>query len=207
MVITSGNVALMADPESLKPTADRFVEATLELIAEQGGSLNVNLREVARRIGCAHTNVYNYFDSFDDLLWTAFRRVLDDYGARLFGNLNDSLQRDEYLLRIVTNLVTYPQQDPGWYRFIGSDPIGAVDFPSDILDKVVEMKQQLFAVFRNCAPDVDQAVVDEACDVVYAYIDGETFNLINQRVVPGEDVAGRIVGNAIRVFRLLTRPD
>ena len=197
----------MTGAESPRPTSDRFVDTTLELIAEKGGSQGVNLREVARRLGCAHTNVYNYFDSFDDLLWTAFRRVLNDYGSRLFGNLGESLPSDEYLLRIVTNLVTYPQQNPGWYRFIGSDPLGTADFPSDILDIVVEMKAQLFAAFRNCAPEVDHAVVDEACDIVYAYIDGETFNLINQRVVPGEDIAGRIVGNAIRLFHLLTRPD
>ena len=125
--------------------------------------------------------------------------------SHLFGNLNDSLPRDEYLLRIVRNLETYPQQNPGWYRFIGSDPISAGDFPQEILDDVAEMKQQLFVVFRNCASGVDQAVADRACDIVYAYIDGETLNLINQRVVPGEDVAGRIVENATHLFDVLTR--
>jgi AcrR family transcriptional regulator len=188
-----------------KPTADRFIDSTLELIAERGGSQNVNLREVARRVGCAHTNVYNYFDSFDALLWAAFRRVLADYGSQLLGNLDESLPRSERLRRLVTNLVDYPQQNPGRYRFIGSDPIDADTFPHDILDEVFEMKQQLYAAFRSCAPGVDQAVADRACDIVYAYIDGETFNLINQRVVPGEDVAGRIVENATHLFDVLTR--
>ncbi len=207
MVITSGNMTSMSGPTYLKPTADRFVQTTLELIVESGGSLGVNLREVARRMGCAHTNVYNYFDSFDDLLWTSFRRVLDDYGAAWMKDLSDEQTPDERLTRLLTNLVTYPQENPGLYRFIGSDPISAGDFPIDILDTVVAMKQQLFAAFRSCTPETDAAVADEACNIVYAYIDGETFNLINERVVPGEDVAGRIVGNAIRLFGLLTRPD
>ena len=194
----------MTGRPSLRPTADRFVETTLELISESGGSLGVNLREIARRMGCAHTNVYNYYDSFDDLLWSAFRRVLDDYSDFWARDLDESLARDEYLRRLITNLVAYPQQHPGLYRFIGSDPISAGDFPDDILDTVVAMKQQLFAAFRNCAPGTDVTVVDEACNIVYAYIDGETFNLINERVVPGEDVAGRTVGNAIRLFGLLT---
>lgn len=197
----------MIEEVSQKPTADRFIETTLELITEKGGSLGVNLREVARRIGCAHTNVYNYFDSFDDLLWSAFRRVLDDYGAYLAHDLDESIPADEYLRRLIANLVAYPQRNPGLYRFIGSDPISAGDFPADILGTVVEMKQQLFAAFRTCVPDADPEVVDEACNIVYAYIDGETFNLINQRVVPGEDVTARIGGNAIRLFHLLTRPD
>ena len=33
------------------PMADEFVTVTLELIEEQGGSHDVNLREVARRVG------------------------------------------------------------------------------------------------------------------------------------------------------------
>ena len=188
-----------------KPTADRFIETTLELIAEQGGSQGVNLREVARRMGCAHTNVYNYFSSFDDLLWASFRRVLDDYRAHLFAEVDDSVAGQELLRRVVTRLVAYPQQHPGWYRFIGSDPVSAGDFPTDILEKVVEMKQQLLDTFRRCAPGTDPATVDDACNIIYAYIDGETFNLINKRVVPGEDVAGRIVDNSLHLFEVLTR--
>ncbi len=188
-----------------KPTADRFIDTTLELIAEKGGSQDVNLREVARRMGCAHTNVYNYFSSFGDLLWASFRRVLDDYEAHLFSEVDDSLSGEELLRRVITRLVAYPQLHPGWYRFIGSDPISAGDFPTDILQRVVDMKQQLFATFRRCAPDTDPAVADEACNIIYAYIDGETFNLINERVVPGEDVAGRIVNNSLHLFEVLTK--
>ena len=68
-------------------TADRFIDETLELIAEKGGSQEVNLREIARRIGCAHTNAYNYFVSFDELLWAAFRRGLKRYGEYLVHDL------------------------------------------------------------------------------------------------------------------------
>ena len=36
------------------------------------------------------------------------------------------------------------------------------------------------------------------------YIDGETLNIINGRVVPDEDPGGRVEANAIRLFGLLT---
>ncbi len=42
-----------------------------------------------------------------------------------------------------------------------------------------------------------------AADIVLAYIDGETLNLINGRAIPSEDLAGRIVANALRLFELL----
>ena len=185
-------------------TAERYLEETLTLIAEKGGSQDVGLREISRRIGCAHTNVYNYYAGLDDLLWAAFRQVLDDYDSFLFGDLDDTLSPEESLRRLVTNLVAYPQQNPGLYRFIGADPIA--DIPADVLDTVVVMKRRLIEAFRRAAPDVPAAAVEEAGTIVYAYIDGETFNLINERVVPGENVAGRIVGNAVRLFALLTTP-
>ena len=194
----------MATERPSRISAQRYIDETVALIAERGGSADVNLREVSRRLGCAHTNVYNYFASFDDLLWSAFRAVLEDYGAYLRHDLEDALASDVYLRRLITNLVVYPQRNPGLYRFIGSDPLRS-DIPGDILGKVVEMKQRLYADFRACVPGTDPAVADEACDIVYAYIDGETFNLINERVVPGEDVGGRVVANAVRLFTLLTR--
>lgn len=191
---------------NIAPTAERFVEETLALIAEKGGSSDVNLRAVSRRVGCAHTNVYNYFDSFDDLLWAAFRETLSHYGESLARGLDSSLPADEYRRQLITNLVAYPQENPGLYRFIGSDPLGP-EFPSDILETVVTMKRWLFDRFAASAPNVDPAVAEEACNIVYAYIDGETFNLINQRTVPGEDVAGRIVTNAMRLLSLLAPTD
>ena len=188
-------------------TAERFIETTLELIAESGGSTQVNLRQIARRVGCAHTNVYNHFSSFEDLLWAAFRRVLEDYARYLLHDLDAGLETDEYLRRLITNLVTYPQNKPGHYRFIGSDPVGPGGFPDDILETVSVLKTQLIDAFQAAAPWADPAAAEEACNIIYAYIDGETFNVINDRIVPGEDIRGRIVANALRLFSLLIPHD
>ncbi len=200
--MTTGNVA-----EQSPTTADRLVEETLALIAEKGGSQDVNLREVSRRVGCAHTNVYNHFSSFEDLLWAAFRRVLEDYADYLWHDLDTSLHTDEYRRRLITNLVTYPQNNPGHYRFIGSDPVGPGGFPDDVLETVGVMKTHLIEAFQAAAPWADPGEAEEACNIIYAYIDGETFNVINDRVVPGEDVRGRVVANALRLFSLLIPGD
>lgn len=190
-------------PDEASSTAEALVGHTIALITEREGSHGVNMREVARRAGFAHTNVYNYYPSFDDLLWEAFRRVLRAYGAHLEGGLASGIPASEYLHRLITNLVSFPLESPGLYRFIGSDPLGP-DFPADILETVAVMKDWLLQAFRACATGVEPSVADEACNIIYAYIDGETFNIINRRVVPGEDVAGRVAANALRLFDLLT---
>jgi AcrR family transcriptional regulator len=189
-------------------TAERFVEATLELIAERGGSQDVNLRQIARRVGCAHTNAYNYFSSYDDLLWAAFRRGLRLYGEYLVHDLDDTIAPQEYLARLVTNLASYPEENQGLYRFIGSDPIDLETIPPDILVSVSRMKEWLFDVLEaTYAPDLHPEEAMRISNIVLAYIDGETLNLINGRVVPGEDVRGRVVDNAMGLIRTLSGRD
>ncbi len=189
-----------------KPTAERFVETTLDLIEEQGGSLSVNLRQISRRMGCAHTNVYNYFDTYQDLLWEAFRRGLDTYGEYIVHNLSSDLDADEYLRRIVFNLATFPEERPGLYRLIGSDPIDVAELPDDIVEYVTGMKEWLAAAFQAAGgTGLNAATAAQACDIVLSYIDGETLNLINGREIPSEDLRGRIIGNAEKLIALLVR--
>jgi AcrR family transcriptional regulator len=189
------------------PIADRFVEATLELIEEQGGSLQVNLREVARRVGCAHTNVYNYFEDFGELLWESMRRALDMYGEAMTEGLRDDILPIDYFRRLITNLIAFPQEHPGLYRFIGADRVNNNDYPQDILDTVLRLKKWLDDSILACAPGISPEDAKEACNIIYSYLDGECFNLINDRVVPGEDVPGRMLTYALRLFTLLTGYD
>jgi AcrR family transcriptional regulator len=185
-------------------TEQRLVEATLELIAQEGGSLEVNLRGISRRVGCAHTNVYNYFDSYQDLLWAAFRRALRIYGEHLTRGLAADMPASLYLETTISNLAAFPQQSPGLYRFIGSDPIEPGTIPADVMGTVVAMKRWFSSVVEAAAdPSVDPASAREAADIMLAYVDGETLNLINGRAVPGEDLGGRIVRNTLRLFELL----
>lgn len=183
---------------------EQFVEAALEAIEEEGGSLEVNLRGISRRVGCAHTNAYNYFDSYPDLLWAAFRRALRIYGEHLTRGLDAGSPPRTYLETAIGNLASFPQQNPGLYRFIGSDPIDPGAIPADIMETVVAMKQWFSSVVATAAdPTVDPVEARAAADIILAYVDGETLNLINGRAVPDEDLGGRIVANALRLFELL----
>ena len=195
---------------SAHPTApsrgmdERLVEATLELIAEEGSSLSVNLRQVSRRVGCAHTNVYNYFDSYRDLQWAVFRRALRVYGEHLIDGLDAGMPADGYLRRVIANLAAFPRQNPGLYRFVGSDPLEPETIPADIIETVTAMKRWFTATVAAAAgPGVRETDAGDTADIVLAYIDGETLNLINGRTIPDEDLAGRVEANAMRLFALL----
>ena len=189
------------------PTAERFVEATLELIEEQGGSQNVNLREVARRVGCAHTNVYNYFDGFPGLLWEAQRRAIIQYAQALALDLDDEMAPLEYFQQVATNYVRLTQERPGLYRFVSLDPVNDGVYPDDVIETVTALVEWLVEVIIACAPGTPRDDAENACFVIDAYISGESANLITGRSLPGDDVAQRMLGNSIRLFTLLTAYD
>jgi AcrR family transcriptional regulator len=187
------------------PTFERYIEATLELVAERGGSAQVNLREISRRIGCAHTNVYNYFESREDLLWHAIRRVLLQYADAITFGLDESKSRHTNFLQLMRNMVEWPVQNPGLHRLFSSDPLNPEQIPQDIIDAATIMKEWIAQVLKVLANDrIDGKDLESLVDIMLGYLDGEIFNLINGRVLPGEDIASRVINNLERLFALLT---
>jgi AcrR family transcriptional regulator len=187
------------------PTAERYVDATLALIAESGSSTGINLREISRRIGCAHTNAYNYFSSRDDLMWAAFRKTLRIFATAITKNLDDTLSGRAYFRQLFRNMIDWPLENHGLHRFISCDPLDPEQIPQDIIDTVFAIKRWLFETLRTlCGGRMSGDQVARLGDILLAYMDGEVLNLINGRVLPGEDIAGRVLDNLERMFTLLT---
>ncbi len=195
----------MPKRRSSGPYAHKFIDQTMVLIAEKGSSREVNLREISRRVGCAHTNVYNYYSSLDELRWAAFRKTLDLYAAALLDGLDDSLTGHAYFCRLIKNMVDFAAVNPGLYRFIASDPIDPESIPLDIVSYVGRMKAYFIEVISVlCADRVDNERAESIGNILLAYLDGETFNLINGRILPNEDIVGRVLVNAEQLFTVLS---
>ena len=188
-------------------TAERFVEVTLELIEEHGGSQDLSLREVARRVGCAPTNVYNYFDGLPGLLWEALRRAVVHYARAVADGLDDGAPPLDFFRQVVANLIAYAREHPGLYRFISWDPINDGTYPDDVIETVVALKEWFVDVIVACAPETDRDVAEDAFYVIDAYLSGESANLVTNRALPGADIAARMLDNALQLFTLLTAFD
>jgi AcrR family transcriptional regulator len=187
------------------PTADRYIEATLAMIAESGGSTVINLREISRRIGCAHTNAYNYFSSREDLMWAAFRKTLRIFADAITEGLDHTLSGHAYFRRLFGNMIEWPLENPGLHRFISSDPLDPGQIPRDIIDTVSQIKRWLFDSLSSlCGDKMSSDEVVRLGDILLAYMDGEVLNLINGRVLSGENIAGRVLDNLERMFTLLS---
>lgn len=184
---------------------DRFITETLALIAEKGSSKDANLREISRRVGCAHTNAYNYFNDMEDLTWAAYKNALLLYAESIEDGLSDELSEYDYFDRLIRNMIGFAMNNPGIYRFIASDPLSPEAIPVKIMDIITKMKLfYLRAIRVLCKGTLTTKKADKIGDIILAYLDGEIFNTINGRYLPSEDIPGRVVGNVHDLFTLLT---
>ena len=186
-------------------TAEKFIDETVRLIEKHGGSTKVNLREIAKSVGCAHTNAYNYFEGFEQLMWAAFEKALRRYADAIVYRLDSSMSAHAYFTRVISNMVGFAEQNPGLYRFISTDPLATEKVPEQLIDILTQMKGFFIDVVHQLsAGSLTAAQAQEAGDILLAYLDGETLSMINGRYLPGDNISERIVGNAVRLYTLLT---
>lgn len=81
-------------------TKEDIIETAIRLIDSKGGASNVNLREIARTVGCSAPNIYNYFINMDDLLNTVLIRICDDFKTNIQEKTKE-INNDEDFLKVV----------------------------------------------------------------------------------------------------------
>src|ERR1035437_9524560 len=103
----------------MKVGRDSLVECAVALIDEQGGTQGVNMRAVAARAQCAHTNVYNFFENYEALLWAALGMALDRHVRYIMDRIGSSRAKGLNAYKILLHSqVDFARDHTGLYRFI-----------------------------------------------------------------------------------------
>lgn len=100
---------------------DLAVEAFLDLL-EEGG--RANFRGVAAKLGCAHTNLYNFFQDWDGLRWAA----LGEVACRMVTAMEDGLDAAEKPLdpeAAIGRYIRFALSHPAWYRLVWFEALGS----------------------------------------------------------------------------------
>ena len=195
----------MNGPDDRHPMSVHLIRETLKLIDEKGGCKGVNLRRIAERAGCAHTNTYNYFDSLDGLLWAA----MDESLARLEAFVNEALNPEQVSgnpLRIFLDAqLDYSLNHPGQYRLFWMEPLkGAA--PGNVLSSLERMRVMWV---RMIAGSVSATSSNEklrwAGQLVHGYFHGEICKVIGRSafVANVEAERDRIVRNIFSLVSLI----
>ncbi len=197
--------------KSVKRTAagstgrDRIVAATLDLIVRNGGCRGVNLRQIAARARCAHTNAYNYFDSLEDLFWAALHQALELQFSATEKALAAPAAQRQPLRTLLENHVVFAQRNPGLYRLFWFEPLAGKP-PAAVLQRFDQLRQiwvrllgeRLKALRSKTDPTW-------AGHIVHGYLHGEVSKLIGRHaLVPqSADDRARIVDNTLALVDLV----
>ena len=151
---------------------DFILQKTLELINEKQGILHLNFREIARVSGCAHTNLYNYFESFDDLLWEALKKTLDMIFEAVTLNLG-RVTPDKKLNHLFTRLLDFYLANKGLYRLMWLEVINQ-NRPSEVNDKIIEQVKVYTGILHEVYKDrITQEQAFYILHTVHCYLHGE----------------------------------
>lgn len=192
-------------------TKEQIIEATLDLLKDKSDIRNVNLREIARVLGCAHTNIYNYFPSFNDLLWEAHIEIENRFIEQISLTLERVQDNKLKLHQFYFCLSELYLDNKGWFRLGWLDYIDDVRPEKDkiatdkVVNTMVEMLEDIWLGIYPIAPTRER--IHSVLHDVHCYIVGEVSNFINGRglIEDSELLKSHIAETALNFFTLALR--
>lgn len=186
---------------SEKPMDKLLIEKTLVLIDEHRGLRGVTLREITKEAGCKHTNVYNYFDSFEDLLWSSLAEVIKQNIEFTNQKMMEYREPEQLLIKFTEGQVEFAVEHPGLYHFMWLESLKGI--PPAAVREVIQSPYSCFLDFvKNIAVDRTDMEIQQIADIIHGYMHGEICKFISGRYFKKseEDCCNYIVNNVIRIF-------
>ena len=191
-----------------KITREQIIDTTLSLIRDKNDLAGLNLREIARSLGCAHTNLYNYFPSFNALLWAALSALQERFMGIMRDNLAHAGTADLKLKCFFDTFLTVYLGNQGWFRLAWLEYIDGVRpaYNSEIIKKTRNeldaYAADILKELRGVSPDME--TLSRAMHTTHCYIIGEVSNYISGRGLIDSEITFKehTAGEAMRVFTL-----
>jgi len=189
-------------------TREQIVETALELMRNKNDLRGLNLREIARTLGCAHTNLYNYFPSYNDLLWETHATIQEIFMETLTKKLDAANTAELRLSYFFEAFVDMYMDNKGWFRLAWHEyiegertqrDIEATDTTNKLLNKhISEIWKELSGECPNA--DTTKRVLHNT----HCYIVGEISNyLLGRGLIENEaELKAYITHEAIFMFKL-----
>ncbi|WP_017472042.1 TetR/AcrR family transcriptional regulator [Amphibacillus jilinensis] len=186
---------------------ERIVKTLLDKVEENEGIKEVNLRGIAKEMGCAHTNIYNYFSSFTELIWVGISQVLLTMIQTVEVRIASEHKDQDRLFAALDEIVCFSLDHPGWYRLIWLEAVDG-EPPEDISSILTQPSIGLATLLAQAA---DEQLTDEditrITHVLHSYMHGEICQWLSGRAVKmnKQELRAAILFNLKHMYRLLTQ--
>lgn len=186
-------------------TKDSIIETTLSIISENEGIKDVNLRGLAKKLGCAHTNLYNYYYNINEILWDALGQVMLRMIAYVDTNIDKDGKYTDAIEQKLMNIITFSINNRGWYRLIWLENIQGE--PSPGVKDILQMPGRGFreSILKNSGNKLSETDAGRIAHMVTVYLHGELSRWINSRgnETDTEKVREAIYSNTKYLYNLL----
>ncbi|MBV7271490.1 TetR/AcrR family transcriptional regulator [Clostridium sp. PL3] len=192
---------------------EQIIETALDLIKTNQDIRSINLREIARALGCAHTNIYNYYPSLVDLLWDLHVAIQESFIVDLSSRLEKVQESELKLYCFFESVINVYLIHTGWFRLVWVDYIGT-DRPESNkiatqknVDELVEILIDICFHLYQTKPDKEKIM--RIFHNVHCYIVGELSNFINGRQFYQDEISLRkyVPETATTIFKLCLKDE
>lgn len=156
---------------------EKIIDKALEIIKDSQDFSGVNLRVVARELGCAHTNLYNYFSNFDQLLYEVYIKVLSIFSEKINGKISGTDDFTILLNKFFSEIVDFYLTNRGWFRLLWMEPIGGVYREKSYLGAARSVDHSVYlleqAIMKSSCKTPATGQLKNLVHVVHCYIYGE----------------------------------
>ena len=171
-----------------------IVDKALEIIERTEGMSSFNMRNLARELGCAHTNIYNYFDSFNSLLWTVAAYAMRRMSEYIFveNTLEDFMRR----------YVDFAFEHSGLYRLIWFYKIES-QMPDHLRESFVYPSKKSVEIYKKELGSMEGEEF-ESIQISLAYAHGEIAMALTKRIDISdlESWKLRVLHNALDILKI-----
>lgn len=151
---------------------NRIIDASIELMKDAGPNA-VSFRAVARSLGCAHTNIYNFFKDSESLFRACGLAILQNLDQKLLESSKHSRSKQKRLKSLYLTHVQFYLEHPGWFQLIWTYPVQlneSADSKAILLDSI-RYSVKLFGDNLQHCKTIAQA--HHLLHIVHAYLLGE----------------------------------
>lgn len=172
-------------------TKELIIEKSIELIKKNGSGQNVNLREIARELGCNHTNLYNYFGSLENLLAETMKALIVKLRSNTLSE-GSALLPDEEIRMFINRLLNFAFENQGLYRFLWFDNPNMQNIDK-ILEDTIRPEKMLYQSISSIAgTKYTEKKIYEITGILHSYIHGEISKyLYNRNVETDKDILNK----------------
>lgn len=160
---------------------EQIVKTTIQMIDRNGGTKDVTLREIAKELNCAHTNLYNYFNNLNEIYWEALGQVILMMLKEIERGDGEAVEPQEKLFANLERLMDFYIDHPGWYRLTWLEPLTGSPPPTVAPILAMPSRQFAEALMLACKDPLKPQAAARICDILFKYIYGELGIFIYQR--------------------------